>query len=193
MNYVLPATGAGQAVAETACPDLSGSASRLRSRREIVVESVIRPRSTAGQRRDRPRGAPPYGGDDVFQQPPNTGKSLVGRRFSPFRFRLASAPFCVEAFSFGGRSRLRGNPLLLWFVEGDQPSPQLLQRQLFVSVLAPRGPARHHNPGRRVRQPNAAFHFVGVLPSRPAGAKRLHLAFGQKRIVVVRDRNVRHD
>ena len=41
-------------------------------------------------------------------------------------------------------------------------------------------------------EPNAAFNLVGVLPSRPAGAKRLHLAFGKKRVVSFRDDNGRH-
>ena len=71
-----------------------------------------------------------------------------------------------------------------------QPSPELVERDLLVPQLAPLLLARHDDPGWQMAKPDGRLAAIHALPTRPARAERLDLAFSKE--LVVRYRNM-HD
>ena len=71
-----------------------------------------------------------------------------------------------------------------------QPSPELVERDLLVSQLAPLLLACHDDPGWQMAKPDGRLAAIHVLPAWPARAERLDLALGKE--LVVRYRNM-HD
>jgi hypothetical protein len=107
-------------------------------------------------------------------------------------FLLGNLLFVLQNFFFD-RTRLFSRdtgPLAV--IALLQPFPQHLQRQLLIAPLMPLGLDADHNPRGAVMQTHGGLPLVHILPTMPAGAKGIHIAFREQIIIQGRNHKKSH-